>query len=196
VVQPATFGKEPVLSWRSEFNIRKRASTEGIRVASGLSKLSKEPVASAPRRSRVVVADNHPLARGRLKQVIGQQADLEVVGEAQDGQGALDLCRRLRPEVVLMEARMPKMDGIEATRRIKVEFPSVSVLVMSTLGGPDQLLEALKAGAAGYVLKRSEPHQIRDTVRGVLIGEYPLDEEITKELLSRLVDEAPNGSSY
>ena len=195
-MQPATFGKEPVLSWRSEFNIRKRASTEGIRVASGLSKLSKEPVASAPRRSRVVVADNHPLARGRLKQVIGQQADLEVVGEAQDGQGALDLCCRLRPEVVLMEARMPKIDGIEATRRIKREYPAIRVvLVMNTLGAPEQLLEALKAGAIGYVLKRSGPQRIRDAVRGALIGEYPLDEELTMELLRRLVHQTPNVSS-
>ncbi len=167
-----------------------------IRVASGLSKLSKEPVASAPRRSRVVVADNHPLARGRLKQVIGQQADLEVVGEAQDGQGALDLCCRLRPEVVLMEARMPKIDGIEATRRIKREYPAIRVvLVMNTLGAPEQLLEALKAGAIGYVLKRSGPQRIRDVVRGALIGEYPLDEELTMELLRRLVHQTPNVSS-
>ena len=112
---------------------------------SNKAKAVSEIVASASGRSRVVLADSHSLARGRLKQVICQEPDLEVVGEAQDGHEALDLCRHLRPEVVLIEARMPKMDGIEATRRIKVEFPSISVLVMSTLAAPDQLLEALKA---------------------------------------------------
>lgn len=153
-----------------------------------------EAMPSSSKRSRVVVAD-HALARGRLKQVLDQHPDLEVVGEAQDGHEALELCRRLRPEVVLIEARMPKMDGIEATRRIKVEFPSISVLVMNTLADPDQLLEALKAGAAGYVLKRSGYQQIRDAVRGALLGEYPLDEELTKRLLRRLATKAPNGSS-
>lgn len=155
-----------------------------------------EAEASASGPSRVVIADDHPLIRGMLKEVLDQQPDLEVVGEAQDGQEALDLCRHLRPEVVLMEARMPKMDGIEATRRIKREFPDIPVLVMNTLGDPDLLMEALKAGAVGYVLKRSRPQQLRDEVRGALIGEYPLDEETTRQLLRHLADEAPNGSAY
>jgi DNA-binding NarL/FixJ family response regulator len=154
-----------------------------------------ESGASPSERWRVVVADDHPPALDMLKQVLDQQPDLEVVGEAQDGHEALELCYRLRPEVVLIEAHMPKMNGIEATRRIKVEFPSISVLVMNTLGDPDQLLEALKAGAAGYVLKRSGSQQIRDAVRGALIGEYTLDEELTKRLLRRLAGKAPNGSS-
>jgi DNA-binding NarL/FixJ family response regulator len=152
-------------------------------------------VPSSSTRSQVLIADEDQLVRVMLTQVLNQQPDLEVVGQAQDGREALELCRRLRPEVVLMEARMPKMDGIEATRRIKREFPSICVLVMNTLGTPDQLLEALKAGAAGYVLKRSGPQQIRDAVRGALIGEYPLDKESTMQLLRRLANEAPNGSS-
>ena len=151
--------------------------------------------ASPSRRSRVVVADDHPLARGRLKEVLSQQPGLEVVGEAQDGHEALELCRRLLPDVVLIEARMPKMDGIEATRRIKRELPGTPVLVMNTIGDPDHLLEALQAGASGYVLKRSGPQQIRDAVRGALIGEYPLDEDLTKRLLRRLADKASNRSS-
>jgi DNA-binding NarL/FixJ family response regulator len=128
-----------------------------------------------------------------LKEVLGQQPDLEVVGVAQDGQGALELCRRLRPELVLIEARMANMDGIEATRRIKREFPWIPVVVMSTLGHPpDQLLEALKAGAAGYVLKSAGVQCMRDAVRGALMGETPLDEDITMELLRRMGDEASN----
>jgi DNA-binding NarL/FixJ family response regulator len=192
MVQPAAKVLRPIGAGFSLGTV-KREGTGGDDLR--LARESKTQGQEEAGRSRVVLADDHPLARGRLKEVLGQQPDLEVVGEAQDGQGALEVCRRLQPEVVLMEARMPKMDGIEATRRIKVEFPSISVLVMSTLGDPAQLLEALKAGAAGYVLKSSEPQGIRDAVRGALIGEYPLDEEITKELLRRLVDEAPNGSS-
>jgi DNA-binding NarL/FixJ family response regulator len=155
-----------------------------------------EAVASSSGRSRVVVADDHPLARDMLKQVICQEPDLEVIGEAQDGYEALELCRRLRPDAVLIEARMPKMGGIEATQQIKRELPRIPVLVMNTFRDPDQLLEALEAGAAGYVLKSSGPQQIRNAVRGALIGERPLDEETTMELLRRLVDEASNGSSH
>ena len=155
-----------------------------------------EAVASSSGRSRVVVADDHPLARDMLKQVICQEPDLEVIGEAQDGYEALELCRRLRPDTVLIEARMPKMGGIEATQRIKQELPWIPILVMNTFRDPDQLLEALEAGAAGYVLKSSGPQQIRNAVRGALIGERPLDEETTMELLRRLVDEASNGSSH
>jgi DNA-binding NarL/FixJ family response regulator len=154
-----------------------------------------EAVPSLFKRSRVLLADEDHHIRGMLKRVINQQPGLEVVGEAQDGQEALDLCRQLRPEVVLIEAWMPKMGGIEATRHIKREFPGILVLVTNMFGDPDHLLEALEAGAEGYVLKRSGPQQIRDAVRGALIGEYPLDEETTMELLRRLADEAPNGSS-
>jgi DNA-binding NarL/FixJ family response regulator len=144
----------------------------------------------------VVIADDHPLARGRLKEVLGQLPDLEVVAEANDGQGALELCRRVGPDAALVDVLMPEMDGIEATRMIKREAPATSVVVMCTRGDPDHLLEALKAGASGYVLKRSGPQQIQDAVRGALIGECPLDEETTMELLRRLVDESPNGCGH
>ena len=145
---------------------------------------------SPSERSRVVVASDHPLTSIRLKEVLGQQPGLEVVGEAQDGQGALELCGRLLPEVVLMEAQISNMDGIEATRRIKREFPWIPVVVIDTLGDPDRLLEAIEAGAAGYVLKSSGPQCMRDAVRGALMGETPLDEETTMELLRRTADEA------
>ena len=194
-MQPATYVKEPVLFRKGGTDPQKRASTEGIRHASRSREHTNEHVPSAPGHWRVVIADDQPLARIRLKKVLGQHPDLEVVGEAQDGQEALELCRRLRPEVILIEARLPKMDGIEATRRIKRELPGTPVLVMNTLGDPDHLLEALEAGASGYVLNRSGPQQIRDAVREALIGEYPLDEETTMELLRRLADEVPNGSS-
>ena len=154
-----------------------------------------EAAASASGRSLVVIADGHPPTHRMLKEVLCQEPDLEVVGEAQDGHEALELCRRLRPEVILIAARLPKMGSIEATRRIKRELPGTPVLVMNTLADPDHLLEALEAGASGYVLKRSGPQQICDAVRGALIGECPLDEDLTKRLLRRLADKASNRSS-
>ena len=170
--------------------------TQCRKEAPGSSEHSNEDLASAPGHWRVVIADEHPLDRGRLKEVLDQQPDLEVVGEANDGQGALELCRRIGPDVILVSMLMPEMYGVEATRLIKQEAPAISVVIMCTFGDPDLLLEALKAGASGYVLKRSGPQQISDVVRGVLMGECPLDEDITMELLRRLVDELPNGSSH
>ena len=199
-MQPATYGKEPVLFRQGGTDPQKRASTEGIRHASRSREHTNGHVASAPGQAprywRVVIADDQPLARARLKEVLGQQPDLELVGEAQDGQGALELCRRLGPDVVLIDVPMPELDGLEATRLIKREVPAVSVVVMCTRGNPDHLLEALKAGASGYVLKRSGPQQISDAVRGALIGECPLDKDMTMQLLRRLVDESPSGRSH
>ena len=151
-----------------------------------------EAGASTSGRSRVVVAADHSLASGVLKEGLCQQPDLEVVGEAHDGYEVLELCRRLLPEVVLIEVRIPNMNGIEAIRRINREFPWITVLVMDTPGNPNHLLEAIEAGAAGYVLKSSGFQCVRDAVRGVLMGENPLDEETTVELLRRLTDEASN----
>jgi DNA-binding NarL/FixJ family response regulator len=151
-----------------------------------------EARASTSGRARMVVAADHSLASGVLKELLGQQQDLEVVGEAHDGCDVLELCRRLLPEVVLIEAPTPKIDGIEATRRIKREFPWIPVLVVDSLGDPDRLLEAIEAGAAGYVLKSSGPRAIGDAVRGALMGENPLDGETTMRLLRRLADETSN----
>ncbi len=141
--------------------------------------------------SRIVVVDDHPLFRSALGRMLDAQSDLEVVGEASDGQEAVALCRRLRPELVLMDVRMPRMDGLEATRAIKGELPRTIVLVLTALEDPNHLSEALRAGAAGYVLKSAPVAQIIAAVRKVLIGESPLDQEIATRLLMRLAQEAP-----
>jgi NarL family two-component system response regulator LiaR len=140
--------------------------------------------------SRIVVADDHPLFRSALRRVLDQRTDLEVVGEAADGQEAVELCRRLRPELVMMDLRMPGMDGLEATRRIKDESPNTSVLVLTAFEEPSDLSEALRAGAAGYVLKTASPKRIIEAVHRVLLGEFPLDQEVATRLLMRLVEEA------
>jgi DNA-binding NarL/FixJ family response regulator len=146
--------------------------------------------------SRIVVADDHPLIRQALTTTIDEQPDLEAVGEATDGLEAVELCRRFQPELVLMDVLMPNMDGLEATRQIKREFPRTIVLVLSAVDDPDYLSEALKAGAAGYVQKGATTQETLDAVRKVLEGESSLDQELATQLLKRLMEDPkpePNG---
>jgi DNA-binding NarL/FixJ family response regulator len=113
---------------------------------------------------------------------------LEVVAEAADGQEALECCRRFRPDLVVMDVRLPEVDGLEATRAIKQELPSTVVLVLNGYGDPDILADALEAGAAGYILKSASPQQIIDAIRKAIDGAPPVDEEIATQLLLRLLD--------
>jgi two-component system response regulator DegU len=141
------------------------------------------------RPSRLVIADDHPLFRSALKQVLRDCPELVLVGEAEDGWEAVELCRRLRPELVMTDLRMPRMDGFEAAHEIKRELPSTIVLVLTAFEEPDYLLEALKAGASGYVLKHMSPKQIIGAIRRALEGDSPLNQEVAMELLVRLIEE-------
>jgi DNA-binding NarL/FixJ family response regulator len=145
-----------------------------------------ETVVSPP--ARLVVADDHSLVREGLRAVLQAEGGIEVVGEAKDGQEALEACRALCPDVVLMDVRMPGMDGLEATRQIKAEMPRVSVVMVTMQENPDYLLEAVRAGAAGYVLKDSSGERIAEAVGRTLAGESPLEQTLTMRLLERLVD--------
>ena len=136
--------------------------------------------------ARIVLADDQELIRLGIRTVLSRQEGLEIVGEASDGREALQLCRRLVPDVILMDVEMPEMDGLEATRRIKAELPSTSVLVLTAHDDPDYLLEAVQAGAAGYVLKENAVARIADAVRAVLGGEPSLDPGLSVRLLRRL----------
>ena len=142
-----------------------------------------------PRAARVLIADDHDLVREGLRAVLAGEEDLEVVGEATDGQEALKMCRALKPELVLMDVRMPKSDGLEATRAIKEEMPQVSVVMVTMHENPDYLLEAIRAGAAGYILKDAEGERLVGAVRRTLNGESPLDEELAMQLLRSLARE-------
>jgi two-component system, NarL family, response regulator LiaR len=143
--------------------------------------------------SRIVVVDDHPIFRQAVKDILSELSTghLEVVGEARDGQEALELCRRVRPDLVLMDIRMPGMDGFEATRAIKREFPRTTVLVLTSAEDPNHLLEAIKAGAAGYVLKDLTSHRLTDAIQRALSGDSPLDQKLAMELLTRVVDQMP-----
>lgn len=136
--------------------------------------------------TRLVIVDDHKLARDGLRDMLADEPDIEVVGEAAAGHEALELCSWLRPDLLLMDVRMPGMDGLTATRKIKKRYPEISVLVVTMHDNPDHLIEALRAGAAGYVLKDSSQEEIISAVRRVREGESPLDAELAARLLRRL----------
>ena len=144
---------------------------------------------------RVLIADDHALIRDGFRRMLGYEKDFEVIGEASDGREAVELCRRLEPDLVLMDVRMPEMDGLEATRAIKANQPEVSVLVITTYENADYLLEAIKAGAAGYVLKDAPSERLVNSMRRVLAGEWPLNQELGVRLIRRLASEGPQASA-
>jgi DNA-binding NarL/FixJ family response regulator len=121
--------------------------------------------------------------------MLAGERGLEIVGEAVNGRQALSLCRRLRPDLVLMDVRMPDLDGLAATRAIKQECPGTSVILVTMHENADYLLEAIKAGAAGYVLKGATKRELVSAVRRVLAGESVLEPDLTSQLLRRLASE-------
>src|SRR5919107_292995 len=141
---------------------------------------------------RIIITDDHALVRDGLRSMLDDEPGLEVVGEAANGQEALELCRSLKPDLVLMDVRMPEMDGLEATRAIKQELPSTSVLMVTMHENPDYLLEALNAGAAGYVLKGASGDRLVNAINRTLKGESPLNQELAAQLLRRLADKSGN----
>jgi len=145
--------------------------------------------ASPPGSARLVIADDHDLVRAGLRSVLARERGVEIIGEAATGKEAVSLCRRLQPDLVLMDVRMPEMDGLAATRAIKAECPRTSVIIVTMHENPDYLFEALKAGAAGYVLKDASQHELVTAVRQVLRGEALLNAEVATRLLQRLATE-------
>jgi DNA-binding NarL/FixJ family response regulator len=144
---------------------------------------------ASPSPARLLIVDDHHLVRGGMRALLEGEADLEVVGEAEDGQEALKLCRLHDLDLVLMDVRMPVMDGLAATRAIKEERPKTSILIATTHESQEYLLEAIRAGAAGYVLKEAPKRELLEAVRGVLEGETSLDRGLATRLLKRLAEE-------
>jgi DNA-binding NarL/FixJ family response regulator len=145
--------------------------------------------------ARLLIADDHALVREGLRTMFSGEEGIEVIAEANDGQQALTLCRELEPDLVLMDVRMPVMDGLEATRKIKAEMPKTSVMMVTMHENPDYLFEAVKAGAAGYVLKDASGERLLNAVRRTLEGESPLNQELAMRLLKRLARESRGESS-
>lgn len=136
---------------------------------------------------RILIADDQAVVRAGLRMILEAQDDLEIVGEATDGAEAVEAVRTLRPDVALMDIRMPTLDGIEATRRIASSSLSTRVLVLTTYGLDENVYDALKAGASGFLLKTDSPERLIDAVRVVAAGEALLAPEITRRLIDRFV---------
>jgi DNA-binding NarL/FixJ family response regulator len=130
---------------------------------------------------------------GLVRGSVSDEPNIEVVGEAAKGREALLLCSRLMPDLVLMDVRMPEMDGLVATREIKQKHPLISVMTLTMHENPDYLLEAIKAGAAGYVLKDASQEEIIEAVHKVHGGESPLDMKLAARLLKRLAADIGRG---
>jgi DNA-binding NarL/FixJ family response regulator len=137
---------------------------------------------------RIVLADDQPLVRAGLRMVIADAPDLEIVGEAGTGTEAVRIVRELRPDVVVMDIRMPGMDGIEATRMITANAPAPRVLMLTTFDDDTNVYAALRAGASGFLLKDAPPEQLVAGIRTIAIGESLLAPSITRRLIEGFIN--------
>ena len=137
---------------------------------------------------RVLIADDQPLIRTGLRAMLEHAPDMVLDAEASDGEEAVDLARRHRPDVVLMDIRMPRLDGIEATRRITSDaaLAAVRVVVLTTFDGDENVYAAIRAGASGFLLKDAPPEQVLDAIRVVAGGEALLAPSVTRRLIADL----------
>jgi two-component system, NarL family, response regulator LiaR len=137
---------------------------------------------------RVLIVDDHAVVREGLRTFLELQDGLEVVGEAGDGEEAVGLAERLRPDVVLMDLVMPKLDGVEAMRELRQRVPGARVIVLTSFLDDDRLLPALRAGAAGYLLKNVQPQELARAVRAADGGEALIDPAVAARLVEALAD--------
>jgi DNA-binding NarL/FixJ family response regulator len=144
---------------------------------------------------RVLLVDDHPVVRAGLHGMLSAEPDLEVVAEAGSGDEAVVLAARHRPDVVLMDLRMPGMDGATATARIAAELPEVKVLVLTTYDTDGDIVRAVEAGAAGYLLKDTPREQLADAVRAAARGETVLAPPVAAKLMTRMRGPAPEAAT-
>ena len=150
---------------------------------------SSTPPARRTGPARLVIADDHEMSRTGMRGMLASEEGLEIVGEATTGREAVSLCRRLRPDVVLMDIRMPDLDGLAATRAVKQESPGTCVIIVTMHENPEYLLEAFKAGAAGYLLKDATRAEVVGTIWQALDGDALLNPGLATRLLQRLATE-------
>jgi two-component system nitrate/nitrite response regulator NarL len=144
------------------------------------------PETAAP--IRILLADDTALFRSAIGELVGAQDGLEVVGEAENGLEAVEKARALKPDVVVMDVEMPVMDGVQATRLIREQMPSVKVVMLTVSEADDHLFDAIRFGAQGYLLKNLRPAELYDLIRAVMQNEPPLSPAIAGRLLGQIRD--------
>ena len=137
-------------------------------------------------RVRIVLVDDDDLMRAGLRSVLSSDETIEVAGEAGDGREAVDRVRRLNPDLVLMDIRMPNVDGISATRDVLSTFPDVKVVVLTTFEQDDYIFDALSAGASGFLLKRTKPEELIAAIHTVAEGDSLLSPSVTRRVIDRM----------
>ena len=144
----------------------------------------------AVRRIKIVIADDHAVVRQGTRSLLEREKDLEVVGEAADGEEAVKLIEQLRPDVAIIDIAMPKLSGVEVTRQIKPRCPSTAVLILTAYDNDEYVFALLEAGAAGYLLKDVDSREVVEAVRAVHAGESVLHPVIARKVISRLISSA------
>ena len=144
---------------------------------------------SSPNLIRILTVDDHPLLREGIAFLVKSQPDMELVAEASDGEEAIEQFRRHRPDVTLMDLRMPNLNGTEAISRIRNEFPDAKIIVLTTYAGDVQVLKAIKAGARGYIVKGHVHRELLDAIRSVHAGHKRIPPEIAAELADHAADD-------
>ena len=137
---------------------------------------------------RVMIADDHPIVCKGLSAIIRAERDMRVVGEAADGRQLVEMFRQHRPDVTLIDLRMPVMNGVEAVRAIRKEFPDAGIIILTTYKGDEDIFRALEAGAQGYLLKGMPPHELIDAIRNVHLGLRYLPPPVLETLANRPPD--------
>ncbi len=140
--------------------------------------MSKNPI-------RILIADDHYVVRMGLAALVETEPDLQVVGEAADGTQVVELYQKLEPDLVLMDLRMPRGDGISATQKIRTQFPAARILMLTTYDGDDDIHKALSAGAGGYLLKNSTRESLIPAIRAVAAGQRWIPQEVATRLAAR-----------
>jgi DNA-binding NarL/FixJ family response regulator len=144
---------------------------------------------------RIVLADDQPLLRQGFRLILSAQPDMEVIGEAGDGRAAVALTQAHQPDIVLMDVRMPHMDGIEATRRISADHPHSRVIILTTFDLDEYVFAGLRAGASGFLLKDVEPADLLASIRSVARGDAVIAPRMTRRLLDTFAQQLPAGTS-
>ena len=143
-----------------------------------------------PNLIRILTVDDHPLLREGIAALVKAETDMKIVAEASDGEEAVQQFRRHRPDVTLMDIQMPNLNGIEAISRIRNEFPGAKIIVLSTYSGDVQVLQAIKAGARGYIVKAHVHRELLNAIRSVHAGHKRIPPEIAAELAEHAADDS------